>query len=768
MNQAERGPSEIGRSRRPFEDERLVLGRGQYVGDLRLERTAVLAFMRSPYAHARITGLDTSRAAAAPGVLAILTAADLPTRPAPLAAGILAAAPPWLAGEVVRCVGEPIVAVIAESAALAADAVELVDVAFDPLPSVTDPKKALAADALLVHPQFGTNLASTLRRGSGDVDEVFGRADVVVKRHVRIPRLAGVPMEPLGVLADWNAADESLTVWCTTQAPWRVHDVLAATLKLSPTKVRVVAPDVGGGFGVRGAVNGEYIVTAWASRHLERPVHYVATRSEDFLVTHGARETDAEVELAATKDGRFLALRVRGSTNLGAYAGSAGGAQRIVTLATGPYDIPVASIEMLGVYTNTGWTGAYRGAGRPEAAFLIEAAVEELARVLKVDAIDLRRRNLIPATAFPYRNPLGLTYDTGNYAAALDRALDLVDHPALVANRDAQRDANGSELLGIGVACYIEPTGGGWESGRIQVEPDGKIIAISGSVTQGQDHATTFGQIIAERMGVRFEDVTLRQGDTADALPGVGTFGSRSTVLGGGALTVVADEVYQMGRRIAAHLLEAAPEDVAAHDGRFTVVGVAAGDRSVSWAEVAAAARSGGLPADLPTDLDARTRFDPGNEAMAAGTCVAVVSIDPAIGTLRLLRLALVHDCGTEINPFVVAAQVQGGLAQGAGEALGEWLRFDEDGQLLTGSLMDYWLPHADDLPMFEHASAAAPTYLNLLGAKGVGEAGTVAAPPAILAAAIDALRPLGVTDLELPLTPPRIWEAIQAASTRM
>jgi carbon-monoxide dehydrogenase large subunit len=765
MNLGERGPGEIGRSRRPIEDERLVLGRGQYVSDFRLDRTAFLAFARSPYPHARITEIDISRAAAAPGVLAVLTAADLPTRPPVVAVGVLATVPPWLARDVVHTVGEPIVAIIAESESLAADAVALIDLTFEPLPAVTDPEVARTEGVALVHPEFATNLAFTLRRGSGDVDGAFARADVIVRKRVSIPRLAGVPMEPLGVLADWNAADGSLTVWCTTQAPWRVHAVLAETLGLGPDKVRVVAPDVGGGFGVRGAVYGEYIVTAWASRHLGQPVRYVATRSEDFLVTHGSRETNAEMELAATRDGHFLGLRVRGSINLGAYAGSPGGAQRIVTLLTGAYAIPAASVELVGVYTNTVWTGAYRGAGRPEAAFLIEAVVEELARELAIDPIELRRRNLIPPTAFPYRNALGLTYDTGDYAVALDRALALVGYANLVAERDARRAAHAPELLGIGIACYIEPTGGGWESGRVRVEPDGKITAISGSVAQGQDHATTFGQIVADRLGVRFEDVTLRQGDTADGLPGVGTFGSRSTFLGGGSLTVVADEVYLKGRRIAAHLLEAAPEDVVARDGRFTVVGVAAGDRSVSWAEVAAAARSGALPADIPTKLDARTRFDPGSEAMAAGTCVAVVSIDPSTGTLRLRRLALVHDCGTAINPLLVDAQVHGGLAQGAGEALGEWLRFDENGQLLTGSLMDYWLPHSDDLPSFEHASAAAPTHLNPLGVKGVGEAGTVAAPPAILAAAIDALRPLGVTELELPLTPPRIWSAIQAAS---
>jgi carbon-monoxide dehydrogenase large subunit len=462
-----------------------------------------------------------------------------------------------------------------------------------------------------------------------------------------------------------------------------------------------------------------------------------------------------------------VGLRAKGLLNLGAYATTTGAANRIVTMATGSYAIPAATVEISGIYTTTGPTGAYRGAGRPEASFVIERLVDLMAAALHADPIDLRRRNFVTPNAFPYRNALGTTYDSGNYVATLNRVLDLTRRLPATSSPSESSDSGASELVGTGLVSYVEPTGGGWESARVRVDLDGKVDAISGSVTQGQAHATTFAQIVADRLGVRFEDVSLKQGDTADGLPGIGTFGSRSTALGGGGLAVVADDVYERGRRIAAHLLEAAPADIVARAGRFSVIGVGSGDRSVTWADVARASASGALPEGIQAELDARTQFDMGAEAFASGACVAVVAIDPGTGRVRLRRLSLVHDCGRAINPRLVDAQLHGGLAQGVGEALGEWLRYDETGQLLTGSLMDYWLPHADDLPLFDSASAVTPSPLNRLGAKGVGEAGTIAAPVAILHAVLDALRPLGVRELELPLTSERVWRAIQDAARR-
>ncbi len=756
---------EIGSSRRPHEDVRLVQGQGTYVGDLRLPGMLFVAFVRSQYAHARIARLRIEAAAAAPGVQLVLTGADLPKRPAtPVPPGSpidKLVAQQWLAEGIVRAVGEPIAAIVAESDAAAVDAAALVEVDYEPLPVVVDPVAALAPDAPLVHPELGTNAAGTLRRGTGDVAAAFARADRVVSARISVPRIAAVPLEPLGIVASWDPPASQLTVWCTTQAPWRLHPVLRELLGLSAEQVRVIAPNVGGGFGVRAPVYGEYVVVAVAAHRLGRSVRWLATRREDFLVTQGSRETIADVELAATSAGRFVAVRARIVTNLGAYAVSATSAQRMLTLMTGAYDIPVASVEISPVYTNTCFTGAYRGAGRPEAAYVVEQLVEAMADALAIDPIELRRRNFVKPDAFPYANALGATYDSGDYAGALDRALALVDYASLRREQADRHRAGDSELLGIGVASYVEPTGGGWESGRVRVEPDGRVVAITGSVGQGQDHETTFAQIVADRLGVRFGDVQVRQGDTADGLPGVGTFGSRSTALGGGALAVVADEVYERARRIAAHLLEAAPADVVARDGRFSVVGVSSGDRSIAWSDVAAAATGGDLPPDLAGPLDARTQFDMRGEAFAAGSCVAVVTVDRATGAVRLRRLALVHDCGTAINPRLVEAQVHGGLAQGAGEALGEWLRFDDEGQLLAGSLMDYWVPHADELPAFEHADAPSPSPLNRLGAKGVGEAGTIGAPPAILHAVRDALRHLGAREIDLPLTPERVWQAL-------
>jgi carbon-monoxide dehydrogenase large subunit len=758
--------SEIGRSRIAIEDERLVQGAGRYVSDVRLTRAVHLAFVRSSYAHARLVKIDVGRALAMPGVLRVLVGGDLPPREeapnAPAGVDFHAAPQPLLADQLVRWVGEPIAVVVAEGEAAAADAAALVDVEYEPLPSVADLDGALAENATLVHPEIGTNVGFTLRRGSGDVDEAFARADRVVSLRMAIPRIAAVPLEPLGIAVEWDSVGPKVTAWCTTQAPWRVHGALASGLGLPPEQVRVIAPDVGGGFGVRGPVYVEYLVVAHVAKLLGRPACWTATRREDFQVTVGSRETVVEAALAATADGRFLALRARGWLNLGAYATSPVGAHRLVTLLTGAYTIPAASVEISGVYTNTGPTGPYRGAGRPEASFVIERLVDLMAEALDRDPAGLRRVNFVPVEAFPYRNALGTTYDSGDYAAALDRALAAV-RPATSASATSTGPTAG-ELIGVGFVSYVEPTGGGWESARVRFEPDGKVTAISGSVPQGQAHATTFAQIVADRLGVRFEDVSVLQGDTADNLPGIGTFGSRSTALGGGGLAVVADEVYERGRRIAGYLLEAAPEDVVAKNGQFGVVGVGAGDRAVSWAEVARAAASGDLPSEVAAELDARTRFDMGSETFAAGTCAAVVAIDPKTGVIRLRRLVLVHDCGAAINPRLLEAQLHGGLAQGAGEALGEWLRYDENGQLVAGSLLDYWLPHADELPSFELARAEVPSPLNRLGAKGAGEAGTIGAPLAILHAALNALRPLGVQHLDLPLTPERVWSAIRDA----
>lgn len=750
--QPRREASEIGKPRRPPELEHLLRGAGHYVSDFHQPSALHLAFVRSPHAHARIERLDPAPALAQTGIVAVFRAKDLSLDPGPASGvpGMRAAPRPLLAEDVVRFVGDPVAVVVAESASEAADAAALVAVDYLPLPLVSTIDDAIAPDAPLVHPALGSNLAFTLERSGGDVDAAFRAAEHVVTRRITIPRVAGVPLETLGAFAAWDPAAGRLTLWCTTQAPWRVHAAVIAALGLSESDVRVIAPDVGGGFGVRGPVYGEYLVTAYVARRFGRPVRYVATRREDFLVTQSARECVAEVALAVSAEGRFLGLHVRAATNLGAYATAPGSAQRLVALPIGAYDIPAARSEVRGVYTNTNPTGAYRGAGRPEAAYLIERMVDETAHELGQDPIELRRRNFVAPERFPYRTALGLTYDSGNYAATLDAAL-----ATLAA--DPPTTAPG-ELIGIGLACYVEPTGGGWESGRVRVTADGKVIATTGSTSQGQNHRTTFAQIVADRLGVRFEDVEVRQGDTAENLPGIGTFGSRSTALGGGALAETADEVFRRGRDIAAHLLEAAPEDLVARDGRFFVVG--SPERATTWADVAAAA--GNLPPPLNGELDVRTKFDMGNESYANGSCIAVVGIDPTTGVARLRRLLLAHDGGTAINPRLVQAQLEGGLTQGVGEALGEWLRYDDAGQTLSGSLLDYWIPHADEVPNYEIRDVPTPTPLNPLGAKGVGEAGTIAAPPAIVNAVLDALRPLGVRSIDMPLIPERIWSALQ------
>ncbi|MGH2460634.1 MAG: xanthine dehydrogenase family protein molybdopterin-binding subunit [Chloroflexota bacterium] len=771
MNEASHhdlGQSEIGRPRQTDDNHRFIQGLGRYVADLRRPDLLHLAFARATHAHARIRAIHLNGADRAPGVAAVLRASDLPLD---AASGNSLPGPeprwapaPLLVQETVLAVGSPIVAVVADSESHATDAAAMIAIEYDPLPVVTTPEAALAPDAPLVHPDLGTNLAFTLKRASGEVDAAFATAARIISSRVAIPRLAGVPLEPLGVLAEWDERARKLTAWCTTQAPWRVHATLVRASGLPEDAVRVVAPDVGGGFGVRGPVYPEYVVAALAARKLGRAVRWIATRREDFLVTQSSRETVGVAELAATADGLILGLRARVLTNLGAYASSYGPAQRIASLLTGAYRIPAASVEVSGVYTNTGVSGAYRGAGRPEAAFIVERLVEELAGALGIDSIEVRRRNFVEPDAFPYANPLGATYDTGQYAAALDQALALAGYDDLRAQQRARLMTGDREVLGVGLASYVEPTGGGWESGRVRIEPDGRIVAITGSVAHGQGHRATFARVLAERLGTRNEDVEIRQGDTDDGLPGIGTFGSRSTALGGGALAVAATEILERARRIAAHLLEAAPADVVVRDGRFSVVGLPNGERSATWREVAAAATSGQLPKEVASELDLQTRFDMHGEAFAFGTCVAVVSLDRDTGVIRLRQLVMVHDCGQAINRRLVEAQLHGGLAQGAGEALGEWTRYDEDGQLLTGSFLDYWIPHADDLPGYELGATATPTPLNPLGAKGVGEAGTIGAPPAIVHAVLDALRPFGVQHLDLPLSPERIWAALRTA----
>jgi carbon-monoxide dehydrogenase large subunit len=667
---------------------------------------------------------------------------------------------PILADDVVRVVGMPVAAVVADTPAHARDAAQLVEVEYEPLPAVTDAEAALKPGAPLVHPELGTNKALSYASSAGDVRAAFTLAAQIVKLRVAHSRLSGVTLEPRGVLARFDPATQELTVWISTQSPFRVRADLATALNFPEPKLRVIAPEVGGGFGVKGALYREDVVTAFLAMKLGRPVKWVASRSEDLLTTFQGRGAVAEAEMALAKDGRVTGLRVKIVYNLGAHLvlNAAIPPYRHAVLVPGAYRIENVEVESVGALTNTASTGPYRGAGRPEAAYLIERLLDEAARALNLDPAEIRRRNFIKPEEFPYRSPTGLQYDSGEYEKSLDKALGLIDYPRF---REEQKSARArGELLGIGLATYIEPTGMGWESGLIRIERNGAVTAITGSSAHGQGHETSFSQIVADALGVHPQEITVRHGDTLGGPPGIGTFGSRSTGLGGGALVKASHEVREKGRRLAAHMLEAAVEDVIAVPGGFHVVGVP--ERRVKWRQVADLAYKGvELPQGENPGLEATIFFQPGREMFSFGAAVAVVRVDRETGAITIERLVAVDDCGNIINPLLVEGQIHGGLAQGIGQAMLEGIVYDENGQLLTGTLMEYAVPRADDMPPLVVDKTTTPTPLNPLGAKGVGEAGAIAAPPAIVNAVIDALAPLGITHLDMPLTSEKIWHAI-------
>lgn len=764
----------IGAEIRRREDPALIRGAGRFVDDLVLPRMAFMALLRSPHARARVLSVDTAAAAALPGVVRVLTAKDIDGQVEPEPAiGIPPAARrparPLLALDTVRYVGEAVAAVVAEDRYVAADACEAIEVEYDPLPAVSDPEGALAPGAPRVHADFPDNVALTWAWSEGDVEGAFARAHAVVRLRLVNQRLAGVALEPRGCVAEYRAG--TLTVWAGTQTPHRLRSGLAQILRLPESVVRVIAPDVGGGFGCKIALYADEALCAFAAVRLAgRPVKLVLTRREDFLTTTQARGQVNEVEAAVDSDGTVLALRCRTLADLGAYLEVLTPYPGMLTgrLLTGPYRIPAAGYELTSVFTNRMATAPYRGAGRPEATYLLERTMDEIARACDLDPAEVRRRNLIQPEEFPYKAPSGLIYDSGQYEAALDRAQALVDYKRF---RDAQRRAREEgRYLGIGFSTFMETAGVGpskitpilgWESGTVRVEPSGTVTVLTGASPHGQGLETAFAQIVADLLGVPMEDVAVLHGDTAIVAAGVGTFGSRSISVGGPALAASVEKVLDKARRVAAALLEAAPPDVVFDRGRFAVRG--APGRAVTLAEVAAAAHAGKtLPVGLEPGLEATTVWDPPNFTFPSGTHVAVVEVDAESGAVRLLRLVGVDDCGRVINPLLVEGQIQGGLAQGIGQALWEQMVYDESGQCLTGSLMDYAIAKSDMLPLFELDRIETPSPVNPLGVKGCGEAGAIGSTPAVINAVIDALAPLGVTHLDMPLTPARVWAAMK------
>jgi carbon-monoxide dehydrogenase large subunit len=752
------------------EDPRFLRGQARYVDDIVLPRMAYLTIVRSTAAHAQLRRIHTRAATQAPGVLAVVAAADLggavrPVSPNPVEGAQIAPVPhPILASGRVRYVGEPVAAVLAETRAAARDAAALVEVDYENLPVVTDPQQARTEAPL--HEQVPDNVLLRWQRSHGDVDGAFASSTRIVRQHFHIPRLAAAPIEPRGAVASYDPGADLLTVWCSAQDPHRPLSQLSRALGRPDDRIRVIVPDVGGGFGSKGTLPVETIVSAWLALQSGRPVKWVEDRHENLAASQQGRGLDADVELALDSAGAMLAVRARLTADLGAYLLVATSQVPVTTsmLLTGAYMIPAAWVELVGVATNKVPTGPYRGAGRPEAAYLVERMVDLAARELGMDPLVLRERNLIPRDRFPYRTPLGFTYDSGDYARALDRARTLLEYDRW---RDVQNAAQRQRrLLGIGTALYVERAGAQlWESAAVSVTPAGRVIVRIGSTPNGQGHVTTFSQITADVLQIELDAVTVEQGDSAVVPRGVGTFGSRSTTIGGSALLGALDQVKAKAERIAAHLLEAAPRDIVWSDGQLHVRG--ATERRITLTEVASAAyQPGKLPVDIEMGLSAQYVFRLPGPVFPFVVYAAVVEVNAESGEVAVLRFVGVDDAGRIVNPLLAEGQVIGGAAQGYGQTFLEEVIYGDDGQLLTSTFADYAVPRARYVPQLVTEFLETLSPLNPLGAKGIGEAGTIAAPAALANAVFDALAPLGVRHLDFPLSPWRIWRAISATQT--
>ena len=750
------------------EDPPLLRGQGSFVDDLRPPGLAHLAVLRSPLPHGRIRSIDASAALGAPGVLDVLTAADLEGCGYPpdifwrFEAELAPVPVPPLTAERVRFVGEPVAAVVAETRGDAEDALDLVQVDYEPLPAVLDPRTA-AGDPTALHEVAPDNVILRWEGSAGNVEEQFRAAHTVVRGSFHVPRLAHAPLEPRGCLADYDADRDHLTLWCSSQDPHRPLRELEAVLGRPAGRTRVVVPDVGGAFGGKGMLQPEYAVVAVAAMRVHRPVKWIESRRENFLASYQGRGLDADVELAVGPDGRFLALRGRLVSDLGAYLNPVSPVSPTCAglMLTGAYDIRTADVQVLGVATNKVPIGPYRGAGRPECMFVIERMVDLAAGATGIDPAELRRRNLVPADAFPYRTALGYTYDSGDYVGALDAVLELLPDERWRRWQAAAR-AEG-RLVGLGMASFVDRSGPGfWERTRVGITTSGGVVVRLGSNPHGQGHETTFAQLAADALGVTPDTVEVRHGDTADVPEGMGTFASRSITTGGSALLAAADEVKEKARQLASDALEVAPEDLVWDGGRLHVAG--APERGLTLAELARLAEDPDrLPPDTPPGLDAVGRFSLPGLVFPFGAYAAVVEVDPDTGAVTVLRLATVDDAGALVNPWLAEGQVHGAVAQGLAAALTEEIVYAEDGQLATASFLDYGIPSAAEVAVdLSSEFRTTPSPFNPLGAKGVGESGAVGAPAAVANAVLDALAPAGVTHLDPPYTSERVWRALQ------
>ena len=784
--------AEIGKARRRKEDQRLITGRTKWTDNIVLPGMLHLAMVRSPFAHAKVMSIDTEAAKGATNVVAVYTAADFPD-------GMGACANAWpitpeqvtpdhlpMVTEHVACAGEIVAVVVARSAAAARDAAELVDVDYEELPAVLDAKEALK-DEVLAHPDKGTNKSAFWRLDSaeagtgGSVDEAIAKAredGIVIEREYRQQRLVPAFMEPRSTVVD--PTGEQVTMWTSTQVPHILRFLIAATTGMPESKIRVIAPDVGGGFGGKLQTTPEEFITLAVARKLGKPAKYTETRSESLLSAHHGRDQYQMLTLAATKDGTVTGLKVDLLANLGAYVAIVGGGVPVLGawMFHAIYKFPAYQFNCQTVLTNTTWVDAYRGAGRPEATFAIERLMDELAAEVGVDPLEIREKNWIKHEEFPFVSVSGMTYDSGNYEAATARAKELFGYDELRAEQKQRRESGDPVQLGIGVSTFTEMCGlapsrvlgqlsygaGGWESAAIRMLPTGKVEVITGTSPHGQGHETAWSQIVADRLGVPFADVEVLHGDTAIAYKGLDTYGSRSLVVGGEAVVRAADKVIEKAKPFAAHLLEASVDDLEFKDGRYAVKGT---DKGVGITEVALATfASHNYPDHLEPGIDADATYDPVDFSYPHGTHLCAMEVDTETGASTIRKYVCVDDIGQVINPLIVEGQVHGGLVQGIAQALWEEAVYDDNGTLVTGSFVDYTLPTTADTINFVTDNTTSLATTNTLGTKGVGEAGTIASTPAVVNAIVDAVRDRGIHDIQMPCTPARVWAALQSAGS--
>jgi len=772
-------PKLIGARVKRREDPRLIQGRGTYIDDVKLPGMLHLAFRRSDVAHGRILRIDTSAAEAMEGVEAVFTGAELAASLPPQPVFTPFPAPPHhsVTPDVVRFVGEPVAVVVASDRYVARDAADAIIVEIEPLPAVVDPETAASPGQTQLHEGFANNVAIAIPAGTGvnpmtgecddtELNAAFAAADVVVSQRMINQRLAPTAIEPRGIVAHWEPGKDSLTIWATTQGPHLYRGFVSGVLGLAENQVRVIAPEVGGGFGAK-MIYGEDYAACHISRVLGVPVKWIEDRSEAFLTTSHGRGLIGTVDFAATRDGTILALKANILADIGAYETLF--TVMVPTLShgmlSGVYDIPIIRSVLTEVFTNKTPTDAYRGAGRPEGIYFVERTMDILAQELGMDPIELRRKNFIAADRFPFTTQAGNVYDSGNYEPALDLALRNAGWDSLKAERDAARAAG--RVVGLGCAFYVEICGiGGWEHASVTVHRDGRLTATTGTSAHGQGHETTFAQLLSDQFGIPAELITIVHGDTAMVRNGTGTFGSRSQVTGGTALMNAGSKVKAKMARFAAHMMDANPDDLEFVDGQVQVKGSPGSGKP--FAEVAGYAYLGiqgtggvGWPSDLDAGLSDEAMWEGAGGTFPFGCHLAMVEIDRDTGELKLLKMVAVDDAGTIVNPLIVEGQIHGGLAQGIGQAMIEEVVYDNDGQPITGSFMDYAIPRATDFPWFELDKTVTVSPHTPLGTKGIGEAGTIGSTPCIVNATVDALSPFGVRHVDMMLRPEKLWRLV-------